>query len=107
MAACKCSYRVNQHGLLNLRHLCLHGGRTLASLQGNPASQMQLWAPQSPGKVGKEVFPSHLGTGGGKGMTFTGRDINQNPVRTLLGDRDCVQKVGSTCSVKGLQELEG
>lgn len=51
---------------------------------------------------GKEVFPLHLGTGGGKGMAFTGGGIKQSLVRSLLGDRDCVQKVGSTCSVKGL-----
>lgn len=69
---------------------------------GQSSFSIQLWALQSPGKVGKEVFPLHLGTGGGKGMAFTGGDIKQSLVRSLLGDRDCVQKVGSTCSVKGL-----
>lgn len=63
----------------------------LASLQGTPASQMQLWAPQSPGIVGKEVFLSHVGTGESKGMIFTGGDKSKSCENSTRRQRLCAK----------------
>lgn len=48
-------------------------GRSLAALQGNPESGVNLWVPQSPGKVGEEVT-LQWGLELIKGTAFTGRD---------------------------------
>lgn len=77
-------------------------GRSLASLQGDPVSQVRLWAPSPPGKREVDVT-SQGGLELTKDTAFTGR--KQIPLKTAVGDRevklcakDGERRQGSNCS---------